>query len=120
VLDALSDYALSNYAQTKDPFSIGQLIMAAPDVDRDNYRQDIKSISKIVSGMTLYASAADEAMRVSRKLAGGPRAGEVLNHEPTMVDGVDAIDVTAIGNEIFGLNHTVSQKTDYSLMTSTS
>jgi esterase/lipase superfamily enzyme len=97
--------ALANHIRTGDPLAIGQLIMAAPDVDRDQYRQVVKSVGRIVGGMTLYASAADKAMLASRTLAQGPRAGDVLGGLPTIVEGVDAIDVTAVGNEILGTDH---------------
>ncbi len=97
--------ALSNYSRTVDPKVIGQLIMAAPDVDRDQYRQIAGKVSRIVAGMTLYASSADKAMLFSRKLAQGPRAGDVIDGIPTIAEGIDAIDVTAIGDEILGMNH---------------
>ena len=97
--------ALANHIRTGDPLKIAQLIMAAPDVDRDQYLQVTKSVSGIVNGMTLYASAADKAMLASRTFAQGPRAGDVLGGVPTIVEGVDAIDVTAVGDELFGLDH---------------
>lgn len=98
--------ALSNYAQTADPLSIGQIIMAAPDIDADQYKQDVSNLTKIVSGMTLYASSKDAAILLSRTLAQGRRAGDVVNGIPIIVPGVDAIDVSAIGSEELGLeNH---------------
>ena len=100
--------ALSTYAQTGDPLSIGQLIMAAPDIDADGYKKDVSYFSRIVAGMTLYASANDAAIVLSRTLAQGRRAGDVVNGEPVVVAGVDAIDVSAIGSETLGLeNHDV-------------
>ncbi len=97
--------ALSNYAQTADPLKVGQLIMAAPDVDSDEYAQAVVNVSRVVGGMTLYASATDAAMVLSRTLAQGPRAGDLVNGKPALAPGVDAIDVSAIGDETFGLNH---------------
>jgi esterase/lipase superfamily enzyme len=99
--------ALYNQARSANPVRIGELIMAAPDVDQDHYRQAMKEITKIASGLTLYASSADKAMVASRKLASAPRAGDVSRNQPVLVEGVEAIDVTAIGNELFGLNHDV-------------
>lgn len=97
--------ALYNYAQTPEPLKIGQLVMAAPDVDRDQYKQAISKASHIIGGMTLYASSADKAMRISRALATQTRAGDVVGGKPIVVPGVDAIDVTAMGDEILGINH---------------
>lgn len=56
--------------------------------------------------MTLYASAKDGAILISRTLAQSRRAGDVVNGEPIITPGVDAIDVSAIGSEELGLeNH---------------
>ena len=100
VVDALSEYAKSNV-----PLQIAQLIMAAPDMDSDLYRQDIKNLSKSVEGMTLYASANDKAMLASRLVAQGRRAGDVVDGVPVLAPGVEAIDVSAIGDDMFALNH---------------
>lgn len=97
--------ALSEYAKTNVPLQIAQLIMAAPDMDSDLYRQDIKNLSKSVEGMTLYASANDKAMLASRLVAQGRRAGDVVDGVPVLAPGVEAIDVSAIGDDMFALNH---------------
>lgn len=98
--------ALSNYARTSNPVKIGQLIMAAPDVDRDQFLQMEPDVRKITSGMTLYASSADKALALSRVPARVPRAGDVPSDGPIVLPDMETIDVTAIGDEIFGLNHT--------------
>ena len=56
---------------------IGELITAAPDVDRDHYRGIAARVRAVSRGMTLYASSADKALITSRELAGIPRAGDV-------------------------------------------
>jgi len=100
--------ALSNYAQTANPVQIARLVMAAPDVDADQFKLLAPSAKAIVGGMTLYASSADRAMTLSRTLAGGvPRAGDVPPGGPIVLPSVDTIDVTAVGDDIFGLNHNV-------------
>jgi esterase/lipase superfamily enzyme len=98
--------ALSTYAQTTAPLSIGQVVMAAPDIDADQYKQDVGNLAKIVGGMTLYASDKDAVILASRTLAQGPRAGDLVNGSPILAPGVDAIDVSAIGSEELGIeNH---------------
>jgi esterase/lipase superfamily enzyme len=58
--------------------------------------------------MTLYASAADRALVASRELAGGiPRASDVPADGPIILPNVETIDVTAMGEDVFGLNHSV-------------
>ncbi|HEY7297854.1 MAG TPA: alpha/beta hydrolase [Xanthobacteraceae bacterium] len=100
--------ALANYAKTSNPIQIARLVMAAPDVDRDEFKALAPMAKAIVGGMTLYASSADRAMVLSRELAGGiPRAGDVPTDGPIILPNIETIDVTAVGNDIFGLNHNV-------------
>jgi len=100
--------ALANYAQTSNPIQIARLVMAAPDVDRDQFKALAPRAKAIVGNMTLYASSADRAMALSRTLAGGiPRAGDVPADGPIILPNVETIDVTAVGEDIFGLNHNV-------------
>jgi esterase/lipase superfamily enzyme len=98
--------ALSSYSQTQDPIKISQVIMAAPDVDSDQFRGIIPKIHQIVEGLTLYASSADRALMASKKIAGNIfRAGDVPVEGPIVLPGLETIDVTAMGAEMFGLNH---------------
>lgn len=85
---------------------ISQVIMAAPDVDRDNFNFIASEIKGISKGVTLYAAANDRAMIASRRFWGGvPRAGDVPETGPVIVPGVDTIDVTAINTDMWSLNH---------------
>ncbi len=101
VLDALAHQQRSSNA------ILGQLIMAAPDVDSDQFVQNVSNVKPFFRGLTLYASSADKALASSRVLAGGvPRAGDVPSDGPIIMPGLETIDVTALGEELFGLNHT--------------
>jgi esterase/lipase superfamily enzyme len=85
-----------------------ELVLAAPDVDRDVFRSMIKRLRIAAKGITLYASSADKALIASRIKAGGaPRAGDVPKEGPITAEGMDTIDATAIGNDLFALNHAV-------------
>jgi len=98
--------ALSNSAATQSPAEIAQLVMAAPDVDRDMFLQAIPKIARVTKGLTLYASAHDKALRLSKRVAGDiPRAGDVPASGPIVAALLATIDVSAIGDELFGLNH---------------
>jgi esterase/lipase superfamily enzyme len=100
--------SLATEARTSDPLSIAEIIMAAPDVDRDHFLEIIPFVQKIAGGMTLYASSADKALLLSKSVAGRiPRAGDVSSDGPIILPGIDTIDVTDLGNEMFGLNHDV-------------
>jgi len=53
----------------------------------------------------MYASAADKALLASDKKSWGTRLGYISATGPILVDGVETIDVTAVGDDILGLNH---------------
>ncbi|RFB80965.1 alpha/beta hydrolase [Methylovirgula sp. 4M-Z18] len=96
--------ALANARQL--PGAMGQLILAAPDVDRDQFKAEIPLLGKTFSGLTLYASSNDRALEASMKLAGNiPRAGDVPPDGPIVIQGLDTLDVSSLGEEMFGLNH---------------
>lgn len=83
---------------------LGELIMAAPDVDRNVFEDLAPKARKLTTGATVYASSVDRALVASRVFAGEvPRAGEVFEGSPVIVPGIDTIDATAIGSEL--LNH---------------
>ena len=100
--------ALANAADSTDPDRVAQLIMAAPDVDSDYFKMMEPKLAKISDGMTLYACATDRALMLSKRVAGGvPRAGDVPSSGPIVLSGLDTIDVSALGQDWFGLNHDV-------------
>jgi esterase/lipase superfamily enzyme len=100
--------SLASYARTENPIQISRVLMAAPDVDREMFEVLAPEAKAIVGGMTLYASSADRTMALSRALAGGvPRAGDVPAGGPIILPNLETVDVTAVGDDIFGLNHNV-------------
>ncbi|HEX5998174.1 MAG TPA: alpha/beta hydrolase [Hyphomicrobiaceae bacterium] len=85
---------------------LNQLILAAPDVDRDVFANLIASIRGYEHGITLYCSANDRAMIVARQVAGGvPRAGDVPSDGPLILPGVDTIDISETSTDLLALNH---------------
>lgn len=85
---------------------ISQVILAAPDVDRDKFQNIAREITDFASGVTLYAASNDRALRYSQSFWGGiPRAGDVPATGPLVVPGVDTIDVSAVSTDSLGLNH---------------
>ena len=85
---------------------ISQVILAAPDVDRNIFTKLAQKIQGISRGITLYAAANDRALDVSEQFwGGGPRAGDVPQEGPVVVPGIDTIDVTATSTDVFSLNH---------------
>lgn len=89
-----------------DELKLSQLILAAPDVDRDSFENIVGSIIGIANGITLYSAANDKALAISRRVNGGvPRAGDVPVEGPLIVSGVDTIDATATSMDSIGINH---------------
>jgi esterase/lipase superfamily enzyme len=87
---------------------LNELILAAPDIDRDVFANLAAAVRGYGRGMTLYCSANDRAMTAARSFAGGvPRAGDVPPDGPVIAPGVDTIDVTAAGPDLLALNHSL-------------
>jgi esterase/lipase superfamily enzyme len=108
IAHSMGNYLVLDALAHRDPPKrpLGQLVMAAPDIDRDQFAQAIPKVKAFFRGLTLYASKNDWALALSKRVAGGvPRAGDVLADGPIVLAGLDSIDVSALGEEMFGLNH---------------
>lgn len=89
-----------------DGVVISQVILAAPDVDRDKFNIIAREITNFAQGVTLYAASNDRALGYSARFWGAPRAGDVPQKVgPLIVPGVDTIDVTEVSTDALGLNH---------------
>jgi esterase/lipase superfamily enzyme len=85
---------------------ISQVILAAPDVDRDAFENIAQQLAGISRGVTMLAAGNDLALDISRRFWGGvPRAGDVPPGGPIVTDGIDTIDITAVSTKVFALNH---------------
>jgi esterase/lipase superfamily enzyme len=100
VVDAIADMFGK---QNVKPLS--EIILAAPDVNKNRFLQEAKLIKESAKGATLYASSSDIPLGLSGDTAQMPRAGFVAPDGPLVVEGVDSIDVTAMGKDLFALNH---------------
>ena len=91
---------------TPEGVKISQVILAAPDVDRDKFGIIAREITSFAKGVTLYAASNDRALSYSARFWGGvPRAGDVPASGPLIIPGIDTIDVTAVSTDSLGLNH---------------
>ena len=88
--------ALDRAANWLKPRPLGELVFAAADIDRKRFTQLAETVQQVAHGMTLYASADDEALWWSGEISSEmPRAGTVTNDGPVIVKGVESIDMTA-------------------------
>lgn len=83
-----------------------EIVLAAPDMDRDNFIDLAGMLPKFADGVTLYASANDKALNASKRLAAKiPRAGDVPDGGPVVVPMIDTIDASSVSSYVFGMNH---------------
>lgn len=98
--------ALRKHSQEPNAKPFNELIFAAPDIDKDNFVSLAKGLSSYSSGITLYASSNDSALKISESLASKvARAGEVPAGGPIVVPDIDTIDASAVSNYLFSFNH---------------
>lgn len=82
-----------------------QIILAAPDVDRDSFGDIANELQGLAKNITLYAAENDSALAVSRRVNGGSRAGDIPITGPLIIPGVDTLDVTSVSTDSLGINH---------------
>lgn len=84
---------------------IQRVVLAAPDVDMDVFRTQVRRMGHLASRFVLYASQDDKALRLSSFLFGGQmRAGENTDLEDFRRLGIEAHDLSGVPGG-FGRNH---------------
>lgn len=79
--------------------------MAAADIDADEFKAAVSEIKGKATRYTLYGSAADKALALSKTLRSDyPRAGDG-GKNIVVIDGVESVDATSVGEDLFGLGH---------------
>jgi esterase/lipase superfamily enzyme len=94
VCDALKTLSYDLTSQLK----FNHLVLAAPDIDADTFRELAATLQRLAGRVTLYESSQDKAIQASKKIHGNPRAGEPL----LVVGGMDTIDASAIDTDFLG------------------
>jgi esterase/lipase superfamily enzyme len=106
---ALADVLKSQPALSS---KIGEVILAAPDIDADVFRDEIAPrMTEWKRPITLYASSKDRALEASKFVHRYPRAGEA-GPAIVVVPGVETIDATnrstdLIDHSYFGDNDSI-------------
>jgi esterase/lipase superfamily enzyme len=95
---------IASDAQTRGKVKFDQIILAAPDVDRDLFLDLAALYRQHAERVTLYASGADLPVHLSSRLHDAPRAGYFKPY--TVAEGVDTIavpdfDVDLLGHSYF-------------------
>jgi esterase/lipase superfamily enzyme len=93
--------ALARMAYRESAASIlNELVLIAPDVDTDIFRQEFPLVRKTVGRITVYASDNDKPLKLSHDVHGYPRLGMAGEHLAVM-DGVETIDISPVGTRRF-------------------
>jgi esterase/lipase superfamily enzyme len=93
VCDALK--VIAGRAHEEGRPKLQELILAAPDIDADTFRQMADAVRSRTERVTLYASSKDKAMELSRKIHGHSRAGIPM----LILPGVDSVDASAVNTD---------------------
>ena len=97
--------ALARMTNTERARAMGrfrEIILAAPDIDRDVFVRDI--VPKIAgrrNRVTLYASGNDRALQASEQINKEPRAGDT-RHGIVLGGGIDTIDASDVDTSLVG------------------
>ncbi len=90
--------ALAEISRSTPAVKFSQVILAAPDVEKQEFADLAKDVVKIAKGVTLYASSSDIALLASRLVRRDKaRAGDAKDPPgPSIVDGIDTIDISRL------------------------
>lgn len=94
VCGALKELSL----QAGSPVALSQIVLAAPDMDADTFRELAAMLAVLSKGVTLYQSSKDKALLASKKIHGNPRAGEPV----LVIEGIDSIDASSVNTDFLG------------------
>jgi esterase/lipase superfamily enzyme len=79
-----------------------EVVLTAPDIDADTFKNELApAVLKTARHVTLYASSNDEALALSKKVHGYPRAGD-SGSDLVVVPGMDTVDVSAVDTSLLG------------------
>jgi esterase/lipase superfamily enzyme len=92
--------ALSGMTQHASP-RFQHILLTAPDIDAGTFIQLANALKGHADNVTLYASSNDRALLASRKLNGGPRAGDAGTNI-VIVPCIDTIDVSSLDTDFLG------------------
>lgn len=97
LLRSLNDLRDVFYA--RDKIRLGQIIFAAPDLSTDVFAEKIREISALSEGITVYGSAKDKALQMSRRMRGSTRRlGLISEGLVPQIPGMSFIDATSPSN----------------------
>ncbi len=86
--------------RTNDRLILNELVLIAPDIDTDIFRQELNQLKRVVRRITVYVSENDKALKLSQEVHGYPRLGQAGEYLE-IFDEVESIDISAISTRRF-------------------
>jgi esterase/lipase superfamily enzyme len=74
------------------------VVLTAPDIDADAFKELAKDLKSVADTVTLYISPADRALAMSKRFHGNPRLGEIFS----IIPGIDTIDASDVDTTFTG------------------
>nr|WP_315249422.1 alpha/beta hydrolase [uncultured Duganella sp.] len=95
VCDALAGLSRSAWAGRT---VLRHLVLTAPDIDADTFKELAKRFRATAGSVTLYVSKNDRAIKLSQGIHGEPRAGGGV----VVVPGVETVDASTVDTDFLG------------------
>ena len=89
------------HTQAASSSRLRQIVLAAPDIDADTFKNFAKSFPEKAERFTLYASSVDKALAVSKVIHKYARAGD-SGVDLVVLDSVDTVDASAVDTSLMG------------------
>lgn len=102
LVNALARIAANRGPQMAPMFN--QIILTAPDIDREVFLDLARRMRGAGQQVTLYASANDKALQASKSYNGFPRAGDA-GASIVVAPGITTVDASNVTTAVFDLEH---------------
>jgi esterase/lipase superfamily enzyme len=101
---------LKKFAAETDRPLFGEVVLAAPDVNRVGFVTDaVQPLARVARHVTLYASSTDKALQASKSFHQYARAGDT-RPELAVCLGIDTIDTSDVDTGLLGHNYVVKSR----------
>lgn len=93
-------YALQLLAHEVGPMPcrMHHVVLTAPDIDANTFKELAKDVKSVSDRVTLYVSPFDKALALSKRFHGNPRLGETI----LVIPGIDTIDASSVDTSLIG------------------
>jgi esterase/lipase superfamily enzyme len=101
--------AFERLPETRKP-RFDHVVLTAPDIDLDVFKDLAAAIRKPSNHVTLYVSKNDEALKLSKRVHGFARAGD-SSTSVLVLDGMETVDVSNVDTSFTGHSYIADNRT---------